>query len=156
MIKVLVIDDDRVLRTSIRVFLEMESFQVIEASNGIEGITKYRDELPELVMADMLMPEMNGIDVVRNIKKLSPKAKVIAISGSCEDLLEQARHLGAVGALTKPFSPEELLSIIHTLFPDIFLKQSNRSQNFAEQTPSKEDRVILFPCLGKNQRGDGE
>lgn len=79
--KVLIVDDAQFMRVSLRKMLEENEFEVVgEASNGIEAIEKYMILKPEIVTMDITMPDMNGVDALKEIKKYDSNAKVIMIS----------------------------------------------------------------------------
>ncbi|RLB31609.1 MAG: response regulator, partial [Deltaproteobacteria bacterium] len=79
--KILVIDDDEQIRHILRRFLERAGYEVLEASNGQEGMALYRKEGPELVITDIIMPKKEGMETIMDMKGEFPKAKIIAISG---------------------------------------------------------------------------
>ena len=121
MAKVLVIDDDKVLRDLARRMLESGGHSVIEAVDGIEGVKEFKKESPDVVVADIIMPNADGLDVIRRILDIKPKAKIIAISGggrlSGQTYLNYARKFGACAVLEKPFAPEQFLSLIDSVCP---------------------------------------
>jgi DNA-binding response OmpR family regulator len=112
--KVLVIDDDVMVRASIVHILEDGGYEVLSAEDGIRGMAAFRSEHPDLVITDIVMPEQEGIQTINEIRSAKPDAKIIAISGSGRfgkaDFLKMARHFGAADAIAKPFEPDELLS----------------------------------------------
>ena len=79
--KILVIDDDASVRDTIVQILEGEGYAVISAEDGKRGFALFRSEHPDLVITDIIMPEREGIQTITDIRGVSPKAKVIAISG---------------------------------------------------------------------------
>ncbi len=122
MAKVLVIDDDKALRDLARRMLESGGHSVIEAVDGIEGVKEFEKESPDVVVADIIMPNADGLDVIRRILDIKPKAKIIAISGggrrlSGQTYLNHARKFGACAILEKPFAPEQILSLIDSVYP---------------------------------------
>jgi len=112
--KILVIDDDHMVRYALSKILQRNGYDVITASDGKRGMALLRDELPEVVITDIIMPEQEGIETVGLIKREHPQTKIIAISGGGRirnvDFLEMARSLGADEVIAKPFEAEELLS----------------------------------------------
>jgi DNA-binding response OmpR family regulator len=116
---ILIIDDDAVMRKMLRLSLEAEKFNVITAANGREGIALFRDREPALVITDILMPEQDGIETIRQIRHERFDAKIIAISGGGRigrsDLLSIAKKLGADETLAKPFERKDLLALIRPL-----------------------------------------
>ncbi len=101
--KILVIDDEKVIRNSYCAYLEDHNYQVFEASNGIDGLRQIETEKPDLVLLDLQMPEMGGLDVLSHIQSSSSVLPVIVISGGgvIGDVVEALR-LGAWDYLTKP------------------------------------------------------
>jgi len=111
---VLVIDDDALVRRSLEAMLQEADFNVLLAANGREGIELFRVHRPELVIADVIMPEMEGFETIKIIKREQPETRILAISGggrwANRDLIDMAQHLGADGGLEKPFEAEQLLA----------------------------------------------
>jgi len=81
MVTVLVIDDEAPVRAVVRSALGSAGYEVMEASNGREGLALFRQRPPDLVIADILMPELNGLDVIMELTREFLDVKVIAISG---------------------------------------------------------------------------
>jgi len=102
---ILLIDDDEFYRRMIRRTLEEQRHQVIEAEEGAEGLELYQAYKPSLVITDMRMPEMDGLEVIRSIRAMNPKARIIAVSGASTfynvNFLQQAKELGADVILRK-------------------------------------------------------
>ena len=116
MARILLIDDDDALRTMLRLTLIHFGHTVIEARNGREGLDLFPHAEADLVITDIVMPEVEGIEVLMTLRKIKPRVKIIAISGggrvSATDYLRIAQRLGAAKVLTKPFSNEALISAI--------------------------------------------
>jgi CheY-like chemotaxis protein len=119
MTKILVIDDDPAVRSVIRQALEDESFGVVEAEDGREGIAQFRAHKPDIVITDIIMPEVEGIETIMTIRQMAPNVRLIAISGGGRiryaDFLDAALHLGADRVLPKPFEDEVLVELIKEL-----------------------------------------
>lgn len=119
MARILIIDDEEIVRFSLREMLEMEGHQVDEAANGFSGIARLRDTEYDLVLSDMIMPEKAGPQTIQEIRDIRPGIKIIAMSGGDrlggQDLLKQSRKLGADDVLPKPFSQNALLNMIDRL-----------------------------------------
>ena len=117
--KILVIDDDHMVRYALSKILQRNGYDVVTASDGKRGMALLRDELPDLVITDIIMPEQEGIETIGLIKRQYPQMKIIAISGGGRirnvDFLQMARSLGADEVLPKPFDAEELLSRLRRL-----------------------------------------
>jgi CheY-like chemotaxis protein len=109
MASILVIDDEPNIRTLLRAILESDGHTVIEATNGREGVTLYRQQPVDLVITDIHMPELNGLDLILELTREFLNVKVIAISGEqgeATSSLHMAKLLGARQVLHKPFSLE--------------------------------------------------
>ena len=125
MAKILVIDDDLQVRTMLRGMLEDEGFEVDVAENGREGVQQYLAEPCDLVIADIVMPEMEGVEVINLLQKCVPAPKIIAISGGSRDTtatqnLHIAGQLGAALTLKKPVTYDVLMKAVRdTLHTDI-------------------------------------
>ena len=102
MTRILVVDDHESIRSLLRAALESEGYDVIEAENGDEGLRHYQVEPTDLVITDMQMPGMNGLELIRELQGASPWVKVMAIGG-CRRTLTMARTLTPY-TLEKPFS----------------------------------------------------
>jgi CheY-like chemotaxis protein len=118
--QILLIDDDEALRAVLRGTLERAGDVVIEAADGRAGVDAYAVHRPDLVLTDMIMSRMDGVEVVAHLKRLCPAVKVIAMSAggrlAAGDHLRIAIMMGACYALAKPFSAEELtLAVAHAL-----------------------------------------
>ncbi|GBD33043.1 Chemotaxis protein CheY [bacterium HR33] len=116
MARILVIDDDPDVRRALRKILEAEGHQVLEAENGKEGIRLFRESPCDAVITDLYMPEKEGLETIRELRKSYPDSKILAITGAVPgsrfDLRQQATMLGAKRALSKPFSREEVLEAL--------------------------------------------
>jgi CheY-like chemotaxis protein len=116
MAKILVIDDDVVVRETLMLILEDKGYEVVSAEDGERGLSVFRSEAPDLVITDIIMPEKEGIQTIREIRALRPLAKIVAISGGGRigntDFLRIAQQLGAVDVISKPFDPDEFVERI--------------------------------------------
>ena len=110
---ILVIDDDEAVRYAIQRVARGEGFAVVLAANGEEGLGLLESVSPALVITDLIMPEKEGLETIRELRKRRPDLPIIAISGGGRlvgrDFLDLARKLGAQEALAKPFEPEQLV-----------------------------------------------
>ena len=114
MAAILVIDDEEIIRVLLRSALEAAGYEVTEAANGREGLDLYRKRPTDLVITDILMPELNGLDMLMELTREFLDAKVIAISGAGgeRNVLDVAKLLGARQTFPKPFSIPDLLSVV--------------------------------------------
>ncbi|MEX0299127.1 MAG: response regulator [Kordiimonas sp.] len=114
MARVLVIEDDELARESVTLMLEESGHEVAMADDGDVGLKMFSEEPYDLVVTDLIMPEVNGMDVLSQIKQEHPDTRVIVISGGGRltpiSYLDVAMKLGADDVLTKPFTAFELTS----------------------------------------------
>jgi DNA-binding response OmpR family regulator len=119
MARILVIDDDEEVRQMLRRILEHDGHEVEEAANGDLGIRAFKANPADLVITDIIMPDKEGIETIRDLHRAYPDLKIIAISGGGRvgpsDYLHAARMLGAKRTFTKPFSRQEILDTVHEL-----------------------------------------
>ncbi len=117
--KILLIDDEKEILDSLSPLLEDEGFQVIKAEDGKKGVLAYERENPDLVILDLWMPEMDGIEVLKRIRRINGNAKVIVISGHGNiSTAVEAVKKGAVDFIEKPLSIEKVLEVIGRCFED--------------------------------------
>ena len=103
MARILLIDDDASIRKPVRLHLEKVGHVVDEASDGAVGVALCHQNHPDLVICDILMPEMDGFETMRSLKKSFPDMPILILSGSMQAYLEMAPDLGADYVLSKPF-----------------------------------------------------
>lgn len=119
---ILVIDDDKQIQAYLREVLEFFGYEVVVASDGMEGLKLFRDKPADLVITDIIMPEKTGFEIIMDLKREFPAVKVIAISGGDKvgpgRYLEVAESFGADRILLKPFKHKELLEDIQELLGD--------------------------------------
>ncbi len=110
----LIIDDDDVVRASLAAYLEDSSFSVLQANNGLQGLQVFEQQQPDLVICDLRMPQVGGLDLIRQVTELSPDIPVIVLSGAgvMNDAVEALR-LGAADYLIKPL--EDLAVLEHSV-----------------------------------------
>jgi CheY-like chemotaxis protein len=113
----MVIDDEEGVRRVIAKVLEREGHHVIEASDGKIALNHLRGAALDLVICDLFMPEMDGVEVLRELRRDYPGMSVVAISGGAYEgkvqLLDVAKGLGAVAVLKKPFALEDLVGVVN-------------------------------------------
>jgi DNA-binding response OmpR family regulator len=114
MATILIIDDEELVRVLLRSALEAAGYEVTEAVNGRQGLELYRHRPTDLVITDIVMPELNGLRMLLELTREFLHAKVIAISGAGgeKNVLDVAKLLGARQTFQKPFSVPELLSAV--------------------------------------------
>lgn len=120
--RILVIDDDRFVRLLIAKALESAGYEVTSSGDGADGIRLYSEKAFDLVITDIMMPGINGVQVVQKLKQKDPGARIITISsGSAEeksDLLRMTTILGAVKAIHKPIDSDKLLESVRDALQD--------------------------------------
>mgnify|MGYP000032268246 CR=1 FL=1 len=107
---ILVVDDEPRMVRFVRMNLELEGYRVSTASNGMEAIDKVREELPDLVILDIMMPEMDGFETLERIRQISSVPVIMLTVKAEEEDKVRGLELGADDYVTKPFSPRELVS----------------------------------------------
>ncbi|MBI1777867.1 MAG: response regulator [Proteobacteria bacterium] len=112
MAEVLLIDDDPRFRAMVRMMLEGGGHAVRAAADGVEGIDRFSQRRPDIVIADMIMPRCDGIETIGVLRWLDSSVPIIAVSGGSVDVLGMARASGAVATLAKPFDASTLLTAV--------------------------------------------
>ncbi len=113
MAKVLVVDDAQFLRVRITKMLNGEGHEYQEASNGVEAVQTYQSYQPDIVLMDITMPEMDGMEALREIRGLDPDSKVVMLTAlGQESIVLEAIKLGAKDFIVKPFEKERVLGTI--------------------------------------------
>ena len=119
MSRILVIDDDHHILIMVKKMLERVGFEVDLASNGNEGLALFKKIPVDMVITDIIMPEKEGLETIREMKKLRSDLKIIAMSGggkiTADNYLETAKIFGASRTLGKPFSQKQLVSSVQEL-----------------------------------------
>lgn len=116
---ILVVDDDEMMRAFIKELLLINDFKVTEADNGKTGLKEFRDNTPDLVITDIIMPEMEGISFIRELRSHNKAIPIIAMTGNVhgrmEEFLEISSQLGADEMLRKPIKAQVFLDTINKL-----------------------------------------
>jgi DNA-binding NtrC family response regulator len=117
--RILIIEDDILVQKMLLQTFERAGFQVVTANNGRIGIRLFQDRSFDVVITDLIMPDMEGIETITKLKKKDPQVKVIAISGGGrnrpEDYLAIAEKLGAELTFTKPLDLQALVQAVNRL-----------------------------------------
>lgn len=114
MTSVLTVDDSPSVRLAIRIALAAAGYDVTEAEDGVDGLGKAQSGKFDMILTDLNMPNMNGLEMIREIRKLPVQAgtPIIFLTTESDDgMKQQARAAGATGWLVKPFVPEQLLKV---------------------------------------------
>jgi DNA-binding response OmpR family regulator len=114
--KILVIDDDDLVRATIVAMLDRADVEVSEASDGDVGMRLFEEDWHDVVITDILMPNREGIETIRDLRRSQRDVKIIAISGGGNidkmQLLDMAQKFGADRVLPKPFTPRQVLTTL--------------------------------------------
>lgn len=147
--KVLVVDDEPRIIQFIRLNLEHDGFEVYEATSGPQALEKMRDQLPDLILLDVMMPDLDGFETLRLIREISTVPVIMLTAKGEEDDRVQGLELGADDYVTKPFSMNELTARIRAV-----LRRSDKRAiesdilRVADITLDRAGRVVT---VGNNQ-----
>ena len=121
-LKVLIVDDDNGIRKLLGRFLEREGFTAIEAENGLDGVELAKKEQPNLIIMDVMMPQMDGLTAARLIKFYKPLSEVPIIFLTAKDAdkeIELAEETRAEAYITKPFDVRQVIEVVKSLFEKV-------------------------------------
>ena len=110
--RILVVDDEKRMIDFIRMNLELEGFHVLEADNGVEALDQVRKHIPDLIILDVMMPQLDGFEVLRMLREFSSVPVIMLTAKGEEDDKVHGLELGADDYVTKPFGARELMSRI--------------------------------------------
>jgi len=117
--KILIIDDEPNILLMLKKMLEKSGFEIDLAPNGLEGIRLFKESNADLVITDIIMPEKEGLETIRDMRQIKPDLKIIAMSGggkvSAENYLGAAKIFGAAKLVAKPFTRSEMISAVEEL-----------------------------------------
>ena len=114
--RILIVDDSSMSRRIVRGILESADYEVSEAADGMAALERYSLEKPDLVVLDMVMGGMYGLDVLQKLREIDGQAKIIVATADIQQsTLEMTKQAGSRGFLTKPIKKEELLSLVNTV-----------------------------------------
>ncbi len=135
--KILVIDDERPTLKMFTLLLSAYGYEIFTAENGQEGLDLFKKERPGLVLTDIKMPIMDGIEVLKEIKKVNPHAEVIVITGHGDmDLAIQALNLDATDFINKPLQREALEQALSRAAERLAIAQSEEGQVVINERPA--------------------
>ena len=124
---VLTVDDSLSIRHMVRFTLEKENYEVIEAADGVQALDSLRTREPDLIITDINMPRLNGIQLIERIKQ-NPRLRYLPIivltTESQRNLKDQAKAAGATGWIVKPFKPEQLVRVVKRFTPSYVAEAS--------------------------------
>ena len=113
MATVLLVDDAAFMRTRCAKLLKDEGYEVVEAENGLDALAKYTASKPDAVLMDVTMPEMDGLQALKEIRKVDPAARVTMVTAmGQQDLVMEALKSGAQDYVLKPFQPARVLDAV--------------------------------------------
>ena len=160
--RILVVDDDPKIRTVVRRGLAYEGYRVIEAASGEEGLEKVREHLPQLVVLDVMMPGIDGLEVTRRLRAGGDDVAILMLTARDEvkDRVE-GLETGADDYLVKPFNFEELLARVHALLRrrsapagellrfadlefDVDAREARRGERRIELTTTEYNLLLMF------------
>lgn len=136
--KILVVDDEKRMVRFIQLNLEQDGFQVVTAYNGEEALDQVRTQLPDLVLLDIMMPDIDGFQVLEKIREVSTVPVIMLTAKGEEDDRVRGLELGADDYITKPFSPRELVSRIKAV-----LRRTKAFQEDQEDVIEVDDRLTI-------------
>lgn len=115
--RLLVVDDAMFMRNTLKIMLAKDGFEVIgEAKNGIEAIEKYKELKPDAVTMDIHMPEMGGLDALKEIIKYDSNATVVMITAAGDQKhVMEAMEIGAINFIVKPFSEDKVIKVMKSI-----------------------------------------
>jgi len=132
-VKILVLEDDNQIRETITEILQLHNYDVESAENGKAGLEKLKNYTPNIILCDIMMPVMSGMEFLSEIKHMDIFAKIpfifLTAKVSREDMRE-GMEMGADDYITKPFKTNELIKAIETRLERIKTIQKNRSETF--------------------------
>jgi DNA-binding response OmpR family regulator len=138
--KILVIEDEKNIRETIQEILELNNFKVSAAENGLIGVAKALQFKPDLIICDVMMPEMDGFETLRNIRLISEIKNIpfVFLTAKTERRdFREGMNLGADDFLNKPFNTQELLKVI-----DLRIKKSRlEKQHYSEEISSLKKEI---------------
>ncbi|HEY8352112.1 MAG TPA: response regulator [Sphingomonadales bacterium] len=122
MARILVIDDEELILRTLKGALEAAGYDVVTARDGKQGLARLREQEFDLIVTDIIMPQMEGIETIREIRRTAPDIPIIAASGGGqlgrERLLGMSVALGATASIAKPFRPRDLIALIERHLPE--------------------------------------
>ncbi len=148
--KILVVDDEERMARFIRLNLEHDGFQVIEAVKGMQAVGLLRDKMPDAVILDVMLPDIDGFEVLQLIREVSTVPVIMLTAKGEEEDRVKGLELGADDYVTKPFSPRELVSRVRAV-----LRRVEQASNTGEGTIEVDDHLKID--FGRREiRLDGE
>ena len=146
-IKILVVDDEKIIVRSVQMILKAEGYDIEGASSGKDAILKIEQKNYDLVLTDLMMPEMDGISLIRWLKENRPEVGVVILTGyPSQETIKEALELGIIDYIPKPFTPAVLLDVtlraIDWLNKKAAIEEKPRKDEFPPSMIEEIDRVI--------------
>ncbi len=142
---VLAVDDDAKLLEMVRRILALEGFRVVTASHGAQALDRMRDDAPDLIVLDWLMPGLDGVRLIESLRQFNQTPVLMLTARHAVQDRVQALQAGADDYLVKPFAPEELVARVRALLRRAAPGRSNRPLTFAD--------LVLDPVTREASRG---
>lgn len=139
---ILIIEDESRIRSLLKDYLILEQFNIIEASNGIDGLSVFNKNKIDLAILDIMMPGLNGLEVTKEIRKVSSIPIILLTAKSQEEDKLSGYDLGADDYVTKPFSPKVLVAKIKALLKRTSSNSTNNEINFPRLKINKESMEV--------------
>jgi len=140
--KILLIEDEKITRITLSETLSKKGYDVTACATGTDGLARFREQAFDLVITDLRLPKMNGLDILKKVKENRPQCPVIMMTAyaSVESAV-QALKLGAYDYLTKPFSPDELLTMLQRL--EQYHRVMEENARLKQRISSFENRTLI-------------
>ncbi|MBM7714472.1 response regulator [Siminovitchia sp. FSL H7-0308] len=111
--KVLIVDDQFGIRTLLNEVLQKEGYEIYQAANGLQALHVMKQHAPDLVLLDIKIPGMDGLEILKKMKEINPEIRVIIMTAYGElDMIEKTKKLGALAHFSKPFDIEEIRTAV--------------------------------------------
>lgn len=136
--RILVVDDEPRMIHFIRLNLEHDGFEVFEATSGLKALDQFRDQLPDLILLDVMMPDIDGFETLRLIREISNVPVIMLTAKGEEEDRVRGLELGADDYITKPFSPRELVSRVRAV-----LRRTEMPSSFTHEIIEVDDRLKI-------------
>ncbi len=118
--KVLIVDDSNLARRNLRQILEPAGYDVVEAEDGLVALERYFLDKPDVVLLDLVMRGMYGLDVLKKLRELDPAARVLVVSADVQSSSHtMAEEAGARGFVNKPFDRDEILGALQSAVAEV-------------------------------------
>jgi two-component system, response regulator, stage 0 sporulation protein F len=116
--KVLIVDDQFGIRILLNEVLQKEGYQTFQAANGVQALEILNQQSPDLVLLDMKIPGMDGIEILKRMKVVNPEIRVIIMTAYGElDMIQEAKNLGALTHFAKPFDIDDIRAAVRKYIP---------------------------------------